>query len=379
MAQFGQIINMYQRAHASAERVFGLMDTPRRIEEAADAEPLQVEDGAVAFEGHDFARPVTLRSADPDNRATFQSLSILASRNVIFDTIHIANPSPGSEASQIVTFDDGCAGCGIVNSEIHGPTGGPPTGHRAISGKDHTDTIVENNFVHHAKVAVLFIGPDNPRIRGNTFQDLRSDSMKMGGNQGCLIENNTLASRLYPNEQDHADAIQFQAAASDCTIRGNVYIAENRHFAQGIFLDDAQYTGFVIENNVIVNALIRGISISDGYGSSNNTVRANTLVTVPYEGHKGSKILMPKDGAGNVVERNVQSEESARAGGISASGITMQYSAPDAPFHYDDLYVNASGGFGLSIDDLCPVADGPAAVGSGMGAEARISELARAC
>jgi len=54
MAQFGQIINMYQRAHASSERIFGLMDTPSRIVEDPDAEPLVVEEGHVEFDDVSF-------------------------------------------------------------------------------------------------------------------------------------------------------------------------------------------------------------------------------------------------------------------------------------------------------------------------------------
>jgi ATP-binding cassette subfamily B protein len=54
MAQFGQIINMYQRAYASAERVFGLMDVPGEIEERPDAPDIVVEDGEVAFEDVSF-------------------------------------------------------------------------------------------------------------------------------------------------------------------------------------------------------------------------------------------------------------------------------------------------------------------------------------
>jgi ATP-binding cassette subfamily B protein len=50
MAQFGQIINMYQRAHASSERIFGLMDTPSRIVEDPDAEPLDISEGHVEFD-----------------------------------------------------------------------------------------------------------------------------------------------------------------------------------------------------------------------------------------------------------------------------------------------------------------------------------------
>ncbi|MBX0305291.1 ABC transporter ATP-binding protein [Haloarcula salinisoli] len=54
MAQFGQVINMYQRAYASAERVFGLMETPGRLAEATDAPPLSVTDGAVEYDDVTF-------------------------------------------------------------------------------------------------------------------------------------------------------------------------------------------------------------------------------------------------------------------------------------------------------------------------------------
>ncbi|WP_340100093.1 ABC transporter ATP-binding protein [Salinibaculum salinum] len=54
MAQFGQIINMYQRAYASAERVFGLMDTPDRIGQRDDAEPLTVTDSDVEYDDVTF-------------------------------------------------------------------------------------------------------------------------------------------------------------------------------------------------------------------------------------------------------------------------------------------------------------------------------------
>ncbi len=50
MAQFGQIINMYQRAYASAERVFGLMDTPDRIGQRSGADPLTITDGHVEYD-----------------------------------------------------------------------------------------------------------------------------------------------------------------------------------------------------------------------------------------------------------------------------------------------------------------------------------------
>jgi ATP-binding cassette subfamily B protein len=50
MAQFGQIINMYQRAYASSERIFGLMDEPDRLAIDPGAEPLDVESGRVEYD-----------------------------------------------------------------------------------------------------------------------------------------------------------------------------------------------------------------------------------------------------------------------------------------------------------------------------------------
>ena len=54
MAQFGQIINMYQRAYASAARIFGLMDEPARIVEDPEAEDLVVDEGRVVYDDVTF-------------------------------------------------------------------------------------------------------------------------------------------------------------------------------------------------------------------------------------------------------------------------------------------------------------------------------------
>ena len=54
MAQFGQIINMYQRARASSARIFGLMDETTRLGEQDGAEELVVTDGDVVYEDVSF-------------------------------------------------------------------------------------------------------------------------------------------------------------------------------------------------------------------------------------------------------------------------------------------------------------------------------------
>ncbi|WP_248903514.1 ABC transporter ATP-binding protein [Halocatena marina] len=54
MAQFGQIINMYQRAYASAARIFGLMDEPNQIQEAQAADELVVTEDRVEYDDVTF-------------------------------------------------------------------------------------------------------------------------------------------------------------------------------------------------------------------------------------------------------------------------------------------------------------------------------------
>jgi ATP-binding cassette subfamily B protein len=54
MAQFGQIINMYQRAKASSARIFGLMDEPSRIAEDPDADDLVPGGGEVVYDDVTF-------------------------------------------------------------------------------------------------------------------------------------------------------------------------------------------------------------------------------------------------------------------------------------------------------------------------------------
>ena len=54
MAQFGQIINMYQRAEASAERIFGLMDETESLEADAETDDLVVSEGRVEYDHVNF-------------------------------------------------------------------------------------------------------------------------------------------------------------------------------------------------------------------------------------------------------------------------------------------------------------------------------------
>ena len=54
LAQFGELINQYQQAIASSERVFGLMDEPSTLRQGEDADELVVDEGRVTYEDVTF-------------------------------------------------------------------------------------------------------------------------------------------------------------------------------------------------------------------------------------------------------------------------------------------------------------------------------------
>ncbi|WP_435332664.1 ABC transporter ATP-binding protein [Haloarchaeobius sp. TZWWS8] len=54
MSQFGELVNLYQNARASAERIFGLMDEPSTLDAGADVSDLVVDEGRVEYDHVDF-------------------------------------------------------------------------------------------------------------------------------------------------------------------------------------------------------------------------------------------------------------------------------------------------------------------------------------
>ncbi|MFH5797432.1 ABC transporter ATP-binding protein [Haladaptatus sp. CMAA 1911] len=69
MAQFGQIINIYQRAEASSDRVYSLMNERGTLGESADAPDLEVTEGEVVYDDVSFGYGEETVVSDIDLRA----------------------------------------------------------------------------------------------------------------------------------------------------------------------------------------------------------------------------------------------------------------------------------------------------------------------
>ena len=95
MAQFGQIINMYQRAYASSERIFGLMDTPSRIQEDPEADDLVVTEGTVEFDGVSFGYGAGT-AADRDGEYIVEDISFEVAGG---DTVALVGPTGAGKST----------------------------------------------------------------------------------------------------------------------------------------------------------------------------------------------------------------------------------------------------------------------------------------
>ena len=90
MAQFGQIINMYQRARASSARIFGLMDEPSRIAEDPNAEDLVVSRGRVDYD------EVTFSYGDDDAEPIVEDISFTVDGG---DTLALVGPTGAGKST----------------------------------------------------------------------------------------------------------------------------------------------------------------------------------------------------------------------------------------------------------------------------------------
>ena len=87
VAQFGDIINKYQRARASTARIFGLMDESERIEEGKDSVPLTDVKGDVAYESVSFGY---------DDEVVMSNVSFEADRG---ETVALVGPTGAGKST----------------------------------------------------------------------------------------------------------------------------------------------------------------------------------------------------------------------------------------------------------------------------------------
>jgi hypothetical protein len=203
-----------------------------------------------------------------------------------------------------------------------------------------------------------------------------------------LIEGNHIHDfKKLADSGDHMDMIQFwtvegQPSSQNVIIRGNFLDAGTGSPTHSIFMrngvvDTGQggeeyfYSNIVIEDNVIYNAHLHGITVgaTDGLVISNNTL----LYSFHVEGAGTGGLIAPQinlnDESLNVtVELNIAHDDvGGQPSGTIGPNLIVQHEDPDGVNYYGDLFVNALVA-APTLDDLRAV-DGGIIELEGWGAE----------
>jgi parallel beta-helix repeat protein len=313
----------------------------------------------------DFASTVTVR-AEGAHDATISGLVVSGGTNIRFDGIEFDSGSNGGPGGRIVSIQDGSRNVAVVNSEVTGKVDGTYSGHFGIYSTNSSGVTIANNDVRHVDSGIVMFGTSDSQVSGNAIDYLARDAMKFAGLNNVTIADNVTYGHYYSQPANvHNDFIQFQGASSNVLIDGNMLLVNTNPIVQGIFLDDGAYKNITVQNNIIYNGISHGVTVTNGSGI---TVRNNTLLNTPGEGHNGSFIMVP---GGSVVENNI-STSYPKASGVSGSNLVVQNKSPGEDHYVDDYFVNGSAGRGVTLQDLVPV---KGSLGESKGAVARLYEL----
>ena len=230
----------------------------------------------------------------------------------------------------------------------------------AIWGQDLT---VENNEFREFWTA-LSVGGKDVTVRGNDIHSIRSDGMRVVNVQGVVIEDNHIHDfKGSYASGDHRDMIQFwttnlKTPNTDIVIRGNRLDIGEGSEAQSIFMrneavdsqnggDAMFYRNVLIEQNVITNAHLHGISVGETHGL---TIRDNTIIQSvgDTDFDKGDGVRIPrinvaKDSTGVVITDNISGGiPSAKDGWTVSGNVVVQDHSPGVANHHNEVFVDSS-------------------------------------
>ena len=184
-----------------------------------------------------------------------------------------------------------------------------------------------HNGVQLDRTSTAGAGATNSLVRGNRIDNFWEDAFRCRVS-GCDVEYNTAVNSyaVVPpgteNDPPHRDMFQsYRGDGSFTTIanvvvRGNVFIARqgarypnipfqyNGHYTiQGISAFDGPYSGWTIENNVVMVEVGLAMGL---YGMNNSTIVNNTVVPDPLGTDSEIRITNQKDGtpSSNDILRN---------------------------------------------------------------------------
>lgn len=243
--------------------------------------------GTLSIANRTFSSPITFRSANTSQPATFAQTSITGSKGVNFDGVEFANPlSSGQPSWTAAVRISGSSTISFNNVAVHGSLDNNTAndGYGIHSRSSSNITVTNSNFTQLYR-AVLVESNQNVNLTGNVVSNVRSEGFNFADAQNVTIVGNSFSNFHPILPGDHPDAIQFWTAgttraSSNITISDNLIVGSAGGRMQGIFITSTvgvlPYKNVTITNNTLVGTMWHGITVMEASGVA---ITGNTVVT----------------------------------------------------------------------------------------------------
>ena len=349
--------------------------------------------------GGALAAPVTLTPADPAKPVTFTRMALTGAHDLVLDGLtfdytyatgdtldtrpfHMANGH--SIIVRHCLFDGDLSRGGAPQDE------GYPTGNGLLL-RGMTGISIEDSEIRGFYRGLMMLNSTAVVIRNNDIHDIRMDGTNFAQMDGLLIEGNKIHDfTRVMDSPDHSDMIQFWTTnttepSRNITIRNNILNSGTGWFTQSIFMrnelvdqrkagPEMFYRNVTIEDNIILNAHLHGITVGETAGlviAHNSVLRnASSAGSDPNPGLWTPRIRVAPTSTDVVIGHNITAgiDGYTHQPGWSVTGnVLVQDTSPTKPGYYDQVFVAARGG---DPDDVARFTYriGGALAGAGVGA-----------
>ena len=339
-------------------------------------------------------QPITLRSAS-DERARLERLSLREVEHLVLDGLVFDYRFAPEDVPHLRPFQIFASrGITIRNALFDGDImtigdpadSGYPTAF-GLSVQASAGIEIENTEIRDFYRGLVVNDVVNLRVIGNDLHSIRMDGMNFAQVERVWIENNTIRDfKRAVTSADHADMIQFwtngtERPSRDVVIRGNLLNSGLGWYTQSIFMrndlvdrgiagPEMFYRNFVIEENVIINAHLHGITMGEAEGV---TIRRNTLIFNPRSAgaRPDRTVWRPRIAVASTARDVTITDNIASSVPDAAShpawriegNLLAQDTRFGAPDHYDALFVAALTGDPRDLSNFRYRDDGPLATG----------------
>lgn len=321
-----------------------------------------------------FPSNVTIKSADTGNPAVFSGMDVRGAANLTLDGLTFDYTFAATDKIYSRPFSvSGSDNITIRNSTFDGDTAkgvsAVDDGYGfaiGLSVRGSTGVRLENNEIFNFHRGMTITESQNLTITGNDVHSIRSDGMDFAQVKNVVIaENNIHDFRGSPNSTDHRDMIQFwtngtTSPSENITIRGNHLDIGNGSYTQSIFMRNDQvdqglagaemfYRNVTIEENVIVNGHLHGITVGETAGL---TIRNNSVLHSDGGNADGADsgveiptIRVSGAATGVTITNNATAGLtgwSGQSGWVVRDNAFVQDQDHQAPGYYGDVFLSTS-------------------------------------